>query len=229
MNSRIRHALIMAAGRGRRMLPLTSEIPKPMAAYQDSTLIAHGISRIRSQVPNVHVTVGHLASVLAPHLVEHGVSSIFNTNDRSNAWWIHHTLMARLDEPIFVLTCDNVTEVDFGALEADYMRLGMPPCMIVPVAPVEGLEGDYIFREKNVVTRLSRTEKSDIYCSGIQILNPHRVVRSTRPDGDFYAIWRQLIARRMLLVSDVLPTSWFTVDTVGDLDRLQAAKEIKPL
>ena len=39
----LQHAVIMAAGRGQRMVPLTDEMPKPMAPYLGSTLIAEGI------------------------------------------------------------------------------------------------------------------------------------------------------------------------------------------
>jgi len=42
----IRHAIIMAAGRGMRMTPLTDAIPKPMAPYDGTTLIARGIKRL---------------------------------------------------------------------------------------------------------------------------------------------------------------------------------------
>jgi len=56
--SEIRHAIIMAAGRGMRMAPLTDAIPKPMAPYNGTTLIARGISRLAERIKYIHVTVG---------------------------------------------------------------------------------------------------------------------------------------------------------------------------
>jgi NDP-sugar pyrophosphorylase family protein len=219
--ARIQHALIMAAGRGRRMMPFTQALPKPMAPYHDTTLIAHGISQIRKYIPNIHVTVGYKGAVLAQHLIEQGITSVFNTDGKSNSWWIHNTLLRHLDEPIFVLTCDNVMELDFGFLERDYFQCGAPSGMIVPVHPVKGLDGDYIFREGRYVTELKRDKKSDIYCSGIQVLNPARVSKTTKEGEDFYAIWNQLIAARQLFVSEVYPTHWFSVDTFADLQRTE--------
>lgn len=215
----IRHALIMAAGRGQRMMPLTDTIPKPMAPYLSSTLIASGISRVREHLDNVHVTVGYKGAMLAQHLIELGVSSVHNTDGRPNAWWIHNTLLRRLDEPVFVLTCDNVTDLDFGLLEEDYHALGDPACMLVPVRPVPGLEGDYIFHEGGRVVKVSRTDPSDSYCSGIQVVNPARVAAQTS-EGEFYGIWDQLIVTGDLWVSGVYPKRWITVDTVADLERL---------
>lgn len=222
---RIRNALIMAAGRGRRMMPLTNDVPKPMAPYLDSTLIGHGIDKVRARVPDIHVTVGHLAATLAPHLLERGVSSIINTSGQSNSWWVYHSLLRHLDEPVFVLTCDNITDVDFGAIEDDYVERMEPACMVVPVRPVEGLDGDYIFEDDGVITAIDRQRPSDSYCSGIQVLNPAAVNRLTQEGNDFYDVWRQLIPQRQLLRSSVFPTRWFTVDTVADLKRLEAATQ----
>ena len=83
-----------------------------------------------------------------------------------------------MDEPMFVLTCDNVIELDFERLSSDYFDLGAPACMVVPVVPVEGLAGDYIFSENNVVTELNREKKTDRYCSGIQIINPAKDIKN---------------------------------------------------
>jgi NDP-sugar pyrophosphorylase family protein len=225
----IQHALIMAAGRGKRMMPLTQALPKPMAPYRDSTLIAHGIGKIRRSVPYLHVTVGYKGAMLAQHLIEHGVSSVFNTDGRPNSWWIYHTLLRHLNEPVVVLTCDNVTDLDFGLLAEDYFAVGQPACMLVPVRPVDGLEGDYIFHHNNLVSEISRTRKADIYCSGIQVLNPHKVAALTREEGDFYSVWRQLIERSQLVVSSIYPKNWFSVDTLGDLERLHHALALHPV
>ena len=222
----IRHALIMAAGRGQRMMPLTQVVPKPMAPYLGSTLIANGIEVIRRHVPNIHVTVGYKGAMLAQHLIEHGVSSIFNTDGRSNSWWIFNTLLKHVDEPVVVLTCDNVTELDVGLLEEDYAALGSPADMLVPVRPVTGLEGDYIFHDNGVVHDLSRTTPSEIYCSGIQVVNPAKINALTREEGDFHHVWRQLIGHRELFVSSIYPQRWFSVDTLADLDRIQCAADL---
>jgi NDP-sugar pyrophosphorylase family protein len=220
MKMRIKHAIIMAAGRGQRMMPLTSDIPKAMAPYNGSTIIAQGIDKIRNYIEHVHITVGYHGALLAEHVIHHGVSSVFNTNGQSNSWWVYNTLLRFLDEPIFVLTCDNVIELDFGLLETDYFRFGAPACLLVPVKPVAGLDGDYIFHRDNIVIGLDRHKESDIYCSGIQVINPCKVNRITQEGGDFYSLWGQLITQRQVVTSRVYPKQWFTVDTMEQLKEL---------
>lgn len=218
----VRHAVIMAAGRGQRMMPATQYVPKAMLPYLESTLVANGIDKLRPSIPNIHVTVGYKGAMLAAHLIEHGVTSIHNTEGQSNSWWLHHTLLRQIDEPVFVLTCDNVTDIDFDGLVADYEALGRPPCLIVPVEPVEGLDGDFIYHDGPVVTALDREQPAPTYASGIQVLNPAKVAAMTSADGDFMTIWSELIAKRALLVSTVRPRRWYSVDT---LEHLQIAAE----
>ena len=44
----------------------------------------------------------------------------------------------------------ELCHLDFDALASDYFELGAPACMVVPVKPIEGLEGDYIFEVNNI-------------------------------------------------------------------------------
>jgi NDP-sugar pyrophosphorylase family protein len=222
VTKRIRHAVIMAAGRGQRMMPATEELPKAMMPYLQSTLISNGIDCLRPHIDNIHVTVGYKKAVLAQHSIEHGVSSVHNTEGHSNSWWIFNTLLAKIDEPVFVLTCDNVTELDFEALAADYFALGEPACLLVAVEPVTGLEGDFIFHDGGIVRRLSRTEPADIYCSGIQVLNPARINQLCSGGGDFGTVWAELIEQGELRVSSVRPAKWFSVDTPAQLEECVA-------
>jgi NDP-sugar pyrophosphorylase family protein len=210
----------MAAGRGMRMSPLTDAIPKPMAPYNGTTLIARGIERLAERLEHIHVTVGYKKAMLAQHVIEHGASSVFNTEGHSNCWWIYNTLLSRLDEPMVILTCDNVVELDFELLEENYLSLNSPPCMLVPVRPVPGLEGDYVFQENHLVTEISRLKQTDMYCSGIQVLNPHRLAQMTEEGESFYDVWQQLINQQQLFVSSVYPKKWFAVDTLEQLTTL---------
>jgi NDP-sugar pyrophosphorylase family protein len=201
------------------MAPLTNEIPKPMAPLGDSTLILRGIRCVRRTIPFLHITVGYKARMLAEHIIEEGVSSIFYTEGKGNAWWIFNTLLANLDEPLVVLTCDNLVNLDFDKLWLDYHDFGAPVCMVVPVLPVQGLEGDYIFHENQIVTALDRHRPAIMYCSGIQVLHPRKVREIVTPTEDFNEVWKQLIKRRQLYCSRVIPEHWFTIDTVDALAR----------
>lgn len=216
----MRHALIMAAGRGQRMMPLTSDRPKAMAPYRGTTLIAHGIDKIRDHIDFIHVTVGYRGAMLAEHVIRHGVSTVFNTEGHGNCWWLFNTFMRNLNEPVCVLTCDNVIDLDFDVLQEDYDALDRPACMVVPVEPVPGLEGDFIFHENQIVTKLDRQQAAPTYCSGIQVLNPHRVRELIDATEDFNDLWNRLIPHEQVLASRVYPRQWFSVDTERHLDEL---------
>ena len=113
MNNKIDDALVMAAGRGLRMRPLTDDIPKAMAPFGESTLIAAGINRLQKEISNVHITVGYKGSILASHVIENDVSSVINTEGKGNGWWLYNSLLSLANKPIFVLTCDNVIKINF--------------------------------------------------------------------------------------------------------------------
>jgi NDP-sugar pyrophosphorylase family protein len=208
----------MAGGRGMRMMPLTDSMPKAMAPFDGSTLIARRIEKMKEIIPNIHITVGYMGAMLAQHVIEHKVSSIFNTEGKDNCWWVFNTLMKNLNEPVFVLTCDNIVELNFLQLEKDYFALNAPACMVVPVKPIDGLEGDFIFQENNRVTELTRQRKGEIYCSGIQILNPYKINNLIEACDNFYALWQSLITKHQLFCSNIYPDNWFAVDTVNQLN-----------
>ena len=208
----INHAIILAAGRGIRLMPKTKKIPKAMVKIKNQTLILKGIKKIQKYIKNIHITVGYKGSLLAKHVIENKVNSVINTDKKGNAWWIFNFPFKYINQPVFVLTCDNITNIDFSLIEKDYIKKGKPECFLIPVRPLKKLEGDFIHRKKNTVTKLSRKIKSDIYCSGIQILNPYKINKIVKNTTDFNQVWAKLIKKKKLKVSDVLPKNWFTID-----------------
>ncbi len=218
---KINNAFIMAAGRGTRLMPLTKKIPKGLVKFKQTSLIANGIKRLKKYIDHVHISVGYKGPILAKHLIEKKVSSIINTDKKGNCWWVFNSIFKSFDSPIYVLTCDNVTNIDFKKIEKDYYKKGQPLCMIIPTKPIKGLAGDYIFRKKNIVQKLSRKNISDIYCTGIQVLNPKKINDKIMPTDNFNNLWKRLIKIRQLYVSDVMPKKWYTVDSVDNYKKLK--------
>ena len=216
------HAVIMAAGRGMRMMPLTNVIPKAMAPFNGSTIIADGIKNIKDHIDNLYITVGYKGATLSEHVINKGVSAVFNTTDRGNAWWVYNTLIKNINSPVLVLTCDNIVKLDYEKMLADYYGFNEPACMVIPVKPVSGLEGDYIFHKNNIIKKLDRNEESDYYCSGIQIINPLKINHLTEKVDNFYDLWEQLIKINELYSSNIYPEHWFTVDTIEQLKRIDS-------
>lgn len=212
------HALIMAAGRGLRMMPLTATRPKAMAELNGNSLIGHNIYRLSNKIKNIHITVGYKNSILASHVISKNVSSVINTSKKDNCWWIYNSLLKNINEPILVLTCDNIVDLDLITILEDYKKLKRPHCMMITVKTNNKLKGDYLKIKKNrVVNSISRSIKSEFYASGIQVLNPKKINQYTKPVDNFYDLWDQLMKKNLLFCSNIQPEKWCEIDTIQQL------------
>jgi len=208
----------MAAGRGLRMMPLTINTSKAMVKFKNDILIGYSLKQLKKlDVDFISLTVGYKGAELAEYAIKEGVNSIFNTNGKENSWWLYNTLLKNLNEPLLVLTCDNVVEIDLEWISVQYDKLNAPACMMVPVNPIKEIEGDFIKTEGNKITELSRTEETSIYCSGIQILNPKKINDSTKDVNNFYEVWQQLMKQNLLYASDVYTKPWYSINTEEQL------------
>ena len=64
-------------------------------------------------------------------------------------------------------------------------------------------------------------KKSEMYCTGIQVLNPKKINDKIKPADDFNLLWRRLIKKKQLYVSDIKPKRWFTVDNIENYKNLK--------
>ena len=216
----VRNALIMAAGKGERMLPITKYIPKAMALYKDKTLIERSISILKGYGFNVHVTIGHKGNMLCQHILQKGISSIIDTNGQGNCWWIYNSLLKHINEPVVVSTCDIILDIDFNKILLEYNELNRPSCLIVPVKVKSGVDGDCVVCENKKVISIGRHIASDIYCSGVQIINPFKINLKTTQSDNFSDLWNQLIKNGDIFCSENYPRTWSSIDTVEQLQCL---------
>ena len=212
------HALIMAAGRGMRMMPLTAKKPKAMAKLNGNSLISHNIYKLSNKIENIHITVGYKNSILASHVISKNVSSVINTSKKDNCWWVYNSLLRNLNEPVLVLTCDNIVDLDLSSILSDYRKLNKPHCMMLSINSSKRLDGDYLkINKKRIVNSISRNIKSKFYACGIQVLNPKKINKDTKKVDNFYDLWRQLIKKKLLICSNIQPEKWCEIDTLEQL------------
>ena len=221
-NKKIKHAIILAAGRGMRLKPFSNFLPKAMMPLYETSLISNGIKQISKSIPQISITVGYKKKELVGHILEQNIHSIINTEGKGNSWWIFHSIYKYINEPVLVMTCDNVTNLNYDLLSKNYLKYGSPPVMLIGVDPIENIEGDFIFTDKNnIITKLSRKKKSAIYSSGIQVINPFKINSIIKkPINDFNILWNNLIRQKKMVLSDIKPTNWFSVDNLENLVKI---------
>lgn len=210
------YAIIMAAGKGERMKPLTNYVPKALAQYKGKALIYYVIDNLKQYIKHVYVTVGYKKELLLHDISEKGIAGFINTTGHDNAWWVYNSVMKYINKPIVVSACDLVWELlDFDKIYKEYDK--NMPCMIIPVSAKSGIDGDFIFKENNIIKSLTRTKFARTYCSGVQIINPFLINKLTVPTDNWYAMWNQLIDKELLYCSNNSPENWLAFDTIEQL------------
>lgn len=76
-------AIVLAAGQGSRMMPLTAHIPKPLLPFKDKTVLERLISQLQRHTQDITVVVGYKADAVV-EVVTASFGTCINivTNDR---------------------------------------------------------------------------------------------------------------------------------------------------
>jgi MurNAc alpha-1-phosphate uridylyltransferase len=119
-------ALILAAGRGERMRPLTDTVPKPLLTVGGRTLIEHQIVALaRAGIRDVVINLAHLGEQIRSHLengARYGVSIAYAVEgDRAadaleTRGAVVHALHLLGEDPFVVTSADIVTGFDYASL-----------------------------------------------------------------------------------------------------------------
>jgi len=144
-------AMILAAGRGERMMPLTRNCPKPLLPIGDTTLIQRHLVRlaeagVRSAVINVHFLAEQIQSQLGSE--QFGIKLEYSIEPEllETAGGIQAALPLLGGESFLVVNGDIYTDFDFGTFvsRADVGRAKADLAHLVMVPnPEHHSTGDY--------------------------------------------------------------------------------------
>ena len=198
-------AMVLAAGLGTRMRPLTDHIPKALVPVAGKPLIDHMLDRLAgANVENVVVNVHHFADHMEAHLARRTDLNIMISDERGglldSGGGIRHAAGLLGRDPIYVANIDSLwLEGDTPALEA-LKAAWDPAAMDIALLLVrrgqgigfEGPQGFFRDEQGRLTHSTAAAPPTPFANMGVAILDP--AVLDAEPTGAFsiVPVWHRL-------------------------------------
>lgn len=143
-------AMILAAGRGERMRPLTDHLPKPLLEAGGKALIVHQIERLRAagctELVINHAHLGHLLEATLGDGRTLGVHIAWSAERHAleTAGGIRQALPLLGDAPFLVVNGDVFCDVDLAALASPGLAAGDLARLVLVPNPTHHPHGDFV-------------------------------------------------------------------------------------
>ncbi|WP_435275806.1 N-acetylmuramate alpha-1-phosphate uridylyltransferase MurU [Psychrobium sp. nBUS_13] len=216
-------AMILAAGRGERMRPLTDTLPKPLLAVNDKPLIEYHIEKI-SQLPIADIVINQawLGHLLPQQLGfgERWNVKIHYSNEGDNALetagGIKKALSLIDEDYLLVVNGDVSTDFDFSTLPTQLPR-GVLAHLILVENPAHNPNGDFALSSSGLLSN----GIEQFTFSGIAVY--HRQFFDNIEEG--VSALGPLIRQQMVegtVTGEVYTGKWFDIGTPQRLELLDA-------
>lgn len=227
--------MILAAGLGSRLRPLTNILPKPQIKLANRPIIYHILDRMhQAQIKDVIVNVHYLASRLIKCLSDYDkplrIHPIYETHILGTAGGVINAIKK------FELTNKKLL-VAHGDIIFDYDLLNIiklnhfASLLCVKNKSIDGYEGTVAIDKKQEITQLgkffisSKTYETKNFFTGIQIFSPNALKELITMNAeslvkDVYPIWLKKNIGLKGISAD------FYYNDLGDIKRLKEANLI---
>lgn len=212
-------AMILAAGRGERLRPLTDAVPKALTEVRGMSLLERHLQALQTAgVETVVINLGWLGDQIADRIgsgSEFGLNVIYSPEDEEileTGGGIHRALPMLGAEPFLVVNADVYTDMPMPEADFDEQTLGK--LLLVPT-PAHKSHGDF-----DVVDgRLRNAAAPQFTFSGVAIYRPDFFASCSA--GRFsIAPMLRAAADADQLAASVYSGVWEDVGTVERLDAL---------
>ena len=204
-------AMLMAAGLGKRMRPLTATQPKPLVRVAGKALIDHALDRLADAgIARAVVNVHYLADALEAHVREREHPAVVVSDERdelleTGGGLVKANAAGLLPDPFFCTNADSIWPDGPSHCLLDMSRLwdGERMDALLLVVPHDqtvnfGGTGDFSLDGKGVLTRRRPGRVAPFIYTGIQLVS-HRLLRDA-PEGKFSTnlLWDRAIEESRL-------------------------------
>ena len=226
-------AMVMAAGLGKRMRPLTATMPKPLVRVAGKPLIDHTLDRLADAgVSRAVVNVHYLADALEAHLAERKSPSVDISDERDQLLETCGGMIKAqglLPDPFYCLNSDNIwlegPRNAFAELSDRWDDAAMDALLLVVPHKRAGNfsgPGDFHLDARGLVTRRKSGRIAPFIYTGIQLVS-HRLLRDA-PEGKFSTniLWDRAMEQGRLFGLQ-FTGEWFEVGTPAAVRQTEEA------
>ena len=237
MTSLPKKAMVLAAGRGIRMRPITDRTPKPMIPVDGRALVDHALDRLDAAgVELAVVNTHHLAEQIERHLAKRKTPAIVISREDElleTGGGVKKALGHFGDEPFWVVNADafwlNGPTDALGRMAAIWDESAMDGLLLLhSTVDAYGYagRGDFNCDTDGRLTRRPELEVAPWLFTGIQVLKPQAFADT--PDNAFSL---NLVYDRLLeaerLYGVVHDGEWFHIGTPDGLAEAEAYLKIR--
>jgi len=217
--------MILAAGRGERMRPLSDRVPKPLLPVAGKALIVHLIERlVRAGLRDLVVNYAHLGGQIADHLGDGGrfgahiVYSPEPDGGLETGGGIHAALSLLDSDPFVVVNGDIWTDYPFARLPQAFDGLAH---LVLVDNPPHHPQGDFCLRAGRVLAG----DGPHLTFSGIGVYR-RALFRGCTPGRFPLAPLLRAAMERGQVGGEYYGGRWRDVGTPARLERLE--RELRP-
>jgi mannose-1-phosphate guanylyltransferase len=151
------HAVILAGGKGVRLMPYTTALPKPLVPIGDQHAILEIVMRqlAAAGFTTVTLAIGHLGHIIRAYVgngSQWGLRVGYSTEDSPlGTMGPLLTMLDRLPEHFLVMNGDILTDLDFGDVFRRHDKSGAPLTIATYVRPVN-IDFGVLTTESGLVT-----------------------------------------------------------------------------
>ena len=223
--------MILAAGRGERMRPLTDHTPKPLLRVAGTPLIQHHIRRLAADgLRELVINVSHLGQQVMDYCGDGrrwGVSIAWSPEEEAleTAGGIIRALPLLGEAPFLVVNGDIWTDFPFGRLAARALRPGEDARLVMVGNPPQHPAGDFLVDAEGWIRE--RGAGTGWTYAGVGVYTPGFFAGLTAGKLPLRPLLDAAIARGRL-GGQVYSGQWQDVGTperLGELDRVVRARE----
>ena len=169
-------AMILAAGIGKRMRPLTEKIPKPLLKVDDKPLIEHLIVRlVEGGITGVVVNHYYLGEMIEKFLgdgARFGIEILYSkeTTLLETGGGVINSLGKLKDESFIVVNADIWTDFNFASLKQIHEGKNLAHLILVENSE-HNRKGDFYINQAGLVSDRPSTGAACLTFSGISVLH----------------------------------------------------------